>query len=147
MTFNEASASTTNVETYSSATANTGGNGGSGSIQTGNASASSTVENKINSENGNSSVKTEVKAEANGEKMEKKVEKEVNSGQPSAVSENTNANAESTIDNDNEALGLDPRVKPEDDNTTENYNLQTGFIDSIVTSVKNFIKSIFSIFS
>lgn len=173
ISINTASAATS-VETYSSATANSGGNSGTGSIQTGSASASSTVENKINSENGTSTVKTEVKAEANGKKEEKKVEKTVGSDQATVTREEVNVNAESMGNNDR----VDPSTPQgiaQDDNIIQNENIevpkpasladqqiidetdvqnqkgennnQQGFVNKVVGSVKNFFNKLISIFS
>lgn len=141
----------TEIEIKSSATSNSGGNSGEGSIQTGNASAKSTVENKINTDGNAGTVKIEAKAEANGEKVEKKVD----GSQWAVDGGNTNANAQST--EEDESLNLDLPVKPENDKTNyegeiQNQNQandspQRSFFSLIATSVKNIFNRLASLFS
>lgn len=153
----EASAAT-NIETYSSATANTGGNSGSEPIQTGNASASSKVENIVESDKGSSSVKTEVKAEANGKKIEKKVEKTVESNETLEVVEEVKINSES-VEDESEEVSVYPELLPslsvnenwlgEDevqDRGVESNASQSSFIGSVISGIKDIFNKIFSIF-
>jgi len=137
----------TEIEIKNSATANTGGNSGEGSIQTGNASAKSTVENKINSENAASTVKAYVKAEANGEKVEKKIEKNVTD-----LNEDVNLSVEANSESANNNASQPPLNQAQDELPTqdpiaEKNNSQIEIISSVITGLKDFFNKILSIFS
>lgn len=137
MTINQSSAAT-NVEIYSGTYANTGGNevSGSGKIETGDVSVKSQVKTEVGTGEGAGKVEVDIEAEANGEKVEKKVEKKI-------TNENINIDAKVNLQTGNDT------PPPESDSGCVKSDDQpkAGFINSIVTSVKDFFSKITSVFS
>jgi hypothetical protein len=144
-TTGEAEGSSVNIKNNVRAKANSGGNtiSGSGEINTGDATAKSSVKTNVSGEEIN--VSAEAEAEANGEKAEVNVE---SSGEDVNIHEEAgNASAEVNVTNNLQPTTNNEQQDNNDINESEKKSFFAKTVSSIRSGIKSVVNKIITIFS